>query len=649
MHKLRTLALVPLAGLATGILTASPAEAISNAAGAADGVYAFTAKLSNETAACTGALVAPQWIITSAGCFPQNPQGGAPAKPTTVTVGRTKLGSTGGHVATVTSLVARSDRGTMLARLDTPITDIAPVSLGTAAPATGYVLRVAGYGRTTSTWAPDQLQTGAFTVASTGSTQLTLTGDQGADACKGDAGGPVFREDAGRTSLAGVVTTTWGHGCLVTTETRQGTTADRTDDLVDWIRQQVLAPSAKAVGHSITVSWNALAAQDSASYRVYSSTTTPVPIDAAHLAGTTQTTTLTQTSVPAKQTRYYQVIAATADGRTTPASTVASASTPLAIPVDFTGDGKADIATFTRGAAGHVYVAGSDGTKFVGNSVLWHDRFSIGTEIPLSGDFNGDGKADVATFARGTSGDVYVALSDGTKFNGNGVLWHDYFGIGDELPAVGDFNGDGKDDIAVFKRGSTGDVIVALSDGTKFGTPTLWHDFFGINDELPAVGDFNGDGKDDIVVFTRSTTGDVYIATSDGTKFNGTSVKWHDNFAFNSEIPSIGDFNGDGKDDLVVFTRGSASDAFVATSDGTKFVGTSAKWHDHFAAGDEIPAVGDFTGDGKDDIATFTRSTTGDVYVATSDGTKFVGDSIKWHDNFAFNSEVPAPRAITIL
>ncbi|OXM60332.1 FG-GAP repeat protein, partial [Amycolatopsis vastitatis] len=62
-----------------------------------------------------------------------------------------------------------------------------------------------------------------------------------------------------------------------------------------------------------------------------------------------------------------------------------------------------------------------------------------------------------------------------------------------------------------------------------------------------------------------------------------------------------------------------------------------------------IPAVGDFTGDGKDDIATFTRGTAADVYIATSDGTKFVGDSIKWHDAFAYNSEVPLPRAITIL
>ncbi|OXM60425.1 FG-GAP repeat domain-containing protein, partial [Amycolatopsis vastitatis] len=155
------------------------------------------------------------------------------------------------------------------------------------------------------------------------------------------------------------------------------------------------------------------------------------------------------------------------------------------------------------------------------------------------------------------------------------------------IPAVGDFNGDGKDDIATFTLGTTGDVYVALSDGTKFGASSLWHGDFGFNAELPYVGDFNGDGKDDIAVFTRGSGGDVYVALSDGTKFAGNGVKWHDNFAFNDEVPAIGDFNGDGKDDIATFTRGTTTDVYVATSDGTKFVGNSVKWHDHFAAGSE--------------------------------------------------------------
>ncbi|WP_245848197.1 glucosaminidase domain-containing protein [Lentzea kentuckyensis] len=314
---------------------------------------------------------------------------------------------------------------------------------------------------------------------------------------------------------------------------------------------------------------------------------------------------------------------------------------------DFTGDGKADIATFTRGDAADVYVASSTGSAFAGTSVKWHDHFAVGNEIPLTGDFNGDGKDDLATFTRGDTGDVYVALSTGSGFSGDGVRWHDFFSLYGELPLVGDFNGDGKDDIATFTRGDAADVYVALSTGSGFtGTSVKWHDHFAVGSEVPAVGDFNGDGKDDIATFTRGDTGDVYVALSTGSSFSGDGVKWHDFFSIGGELPAVGDFNGDGKDDIATFTRGDAADVYVALSTGSAFSGTSVKWHDHFAVGGETPGVGDFNGDGKADIVTFTRGTTGDVYVSLSTGSGFSGDGVKWHDFFSIGAEIPAPAVL---
>ncbi|HEX6342088.1 glucosaminidase domain-containing protein [Umezawaea sp.] len=329
--------------------------------------------------------------------------------------------------------------------------------------------------------------------------------------------------------------------------------------------------------------------------------------------------------------------------------TVAPSRTDVVVgggDTDFTGDGKADIATFTRGAASDVYVAASTGTAFSGTSVKWHDHFAVGGEIPLTGDFNGDGKADVATFTRGTVADVYVSLSNGSGFVGDGVLWHDFFAAGTEIPAVGDFNGDGKDDIATFTRGDAADVYVALSTGSAFsGTSVKWHDHFAVGGEVPGVGDFDGDGKDDVVTFTRGSSGDVYAALSTGSGFAGDGVLWHDFFSINGELPSVGDFNGDGKDDVVTFTRGDAGDAYVALSTGTSFAPSSV-WHDHFAVGGELPGVGDFDGDGKDDVVTFTRGDVGDVYVALSNGSGFAGDGVLWHDFFAIGAEIPAPGVL---
>jgi hypothetical protein len=311
---------------------------------------------------------------------------------------------------------------------------------------------------------------------------------------------------------------------------------------------------------------------------------------------------------------------------------------------DFNGDGRDDIVTFTRGAAADVYVALSTGSSFAGTGVKWHDYFAAGTETPLVGDFNGDGKDDIATFTKGASADVYVALSTGSSFVGTGVKWHDYFAAGTETPLVGDFNGDHRDDIATFTRGASADVYVALSTGWSFsGTGVKWHDYFAAGSETPAVGDFNGDGKDDIATFTRGAAADVYVALSTGSSFAGTGVKWHDYFAAGSELASVGDFNGDHRDDIVTFTRGAAADVYVALSRGSYFAGTGVKWHDYFAVGAEIPGTGDFNGDHRADIATFTRGPAADVYVARSTGRTFLGTGVKWHDFFAVGAEIPQP------
>ncbi|MCT2584536.1 FG-GAP-like repeat-containing protein [Actinophytocola gossypii] len=302
-------------------------------------------------------------------------------------------------------------------------------------------------------------------------------------------------------------------------------------------------------------------------------------------------------------------------------------------PTDFTGDGRDDVVTFPQNAEANVWVAPSTGAGF-GAAAKWHDFFATPGETPMTGDFTGDGRDDIVTFTQNADADVYVAASTGNAF-GESAKWHDFFALRGEAPAVGDVDGDGKDDIVTFTQGADADVYVALSTGSSFGESAKWHESFAPGGWFPALGDVDGDGRDDLIAFTQGADADVYVALSTGTGF-GTARRWHDHFAPGAEVPRVGDLNGDGRDDIVTFTHDARGEVYVALSDGTSsFVGSGAdaKWHDHFCLAGEFPYVGDFDGDGRDDIVTFTHTSSADTYVALSTGTTF-GPGVKWHDFF---------------
>jgi hypothetical protein len=233
---------------------------------------------------------------------------------------------------------------------------------------------------------------------------------------------------------------------------------------------------------------------------------------------------------------------------------------------DFDGDGKDDIATWLGKSSRQVYVARSTGSGMQPGTVWLTSIGSDSSDVLLSGDVNGDGKKDLVLFAR-KQGKVYVAVSDGTKF-GTATVWHGFFAVSTyERPRVADVNGDGRADIVTFATDSPtafGDVYVAVSNGTKFvdqngvaGSSTKWHDWFSIDaNELIGVGDVNGDGKDDFFTFLPPPFAQCYTVLSQGTSM-ADNVLWRESVAPNStDVPFVGDVNGDGKADIIVFAQG---------------------------------------------------------------------------------------------
>jgi hypothetical protein len=173
---------------------------------------------------------------------------------------------------------------------------------------------------------------------------------------------------------------------------------------------------------------------------------------------------------------------------------------------------------------------------------------------------------------------------------------------------IGDFDGDGRTDIVAFKKSDytgaeRGDVVVALSNGNDaFGAATKWIDSFCVESEQCVVGDFDGDGKSDIGRLGQD--GDLRVALSTGASFQA-STQWHPSFAPVGYELLVGDMNGDGRDDIVAVARGASGDAsndvWVGLSSGSAF--GRQKWSDNGCMAD--CHLADRNGDGKADLVGF--------------------------------------------
>jgi photosystem II stability/assembly factor-like uncharacterized protein len=219
--------------------------------------------------------------------------------------------------------------------------------------------------------------------------------------------------------------------------------------------------------------------------------------------------------------------------------------------------------------------------------------FSVNNPLSVAaGDFNLDGKPDLATSSI-DSDIASVVLGDG---NGS-------FGAPTDFPvgqapvfiAVGDFNRDGKPDL-VTANSSSDNVSVLLGNGSgSFGAAT---DFpAGDNPSSVAVGDFNLDGKPDLVT-ANSSSDNVSVLLGNGSGSFGAATDFP--AGDNPSSVAVGDFNLDGKPDLVT-ANGNSTNVSVLLGDGSGGFGAATDFP--IGANPYSVVVGDFNLDGKPDLA----------------------------------------------
>ncbi|MCA2668070.1 MAG: VCBS repeat-containing protein [Pseudanabaena sp. M114S2SP2A07QC] len=263
---------------------------------------------------------------------------------------------------------------------------------------------------------------------------------------------------------------------------------------------------------------------------------------------------------------------------------------PISVTVgDFNGDGKSDLAVANLNGNNVSVLLGTGAGSF-GPAT----NFSVGSS-PISvtvGDFNGDGKSDLAVANR-YGNNVSVLL--GTGAGSFGPATNFSVGIRPYSVTVGDFNGDGKSDLATANFGRD-NVSVLLGTGTgSFGAATNFT--VGSRPYSVTVGDFNGDGKSDLAVANSNSS---YVSVLLGTSTGSFGPATNFSVGLSAISVTVGDFNSDGKSDLAVAKRVS-SNVSVLLGTGTGSFGNAT----NFTVGSSATSVtvGDFNGDGKSDLA----------------------------------------------
>ena len=210
-------------------------------------------------------------------------------------------------------------------------------------------------------------------------------------------------------------------------------------------------------------------------------------------------------------------------------------------------------------------------------------------DLPLSGDWDHDGLAEIGVF-RPSTHTFYLDYNGNGAWNGAGTDRQYSFGANGDRPVAGDWDNDGFSEIGVFRSSTHTFYLDYNGNGAWNGAGTDRQYSFGANGDRPVAGDWDNDGFSEIGVF-RSSTHSFYLDNNGNGVWNGVGTDKLYSFGAVGDMPVTGDWGNDGISEIGVF-RSSTHSFYLDYSANGVWNGAGTDRQYSFGASGDKPVVG---------------------------------------------------------